>query len=171
MTRTGGARARRAARLAAMAAAALAFASPVAGQSPQPRPDIVIERWSTPSTVAAGDTITVVVHVANAGQSAAAPFVNELRLDRSGSGATLTRPARWETPALQPGHTLRAEVRLPIALPEPPGEYALRVLADVDRAIAEENEHNNVAERRVIVTAPPRPSPTPTAGTKPSPGI
>jgi len=161
MTSTGGSRARRVAKLAAMAAAALAFASPVAGQSPQPHPDIVVERWSTPSTAPAGGTITVVVHVANTGQSASAPFTNELRLDRTGAGTALTRPARWETPALQPGQVLRAEVTLPMALPEPPGEYVLRVLADVDRAVAEENEHNNLAERRMIVTAPPALTPSP----------
>ncbi|MBI4915545.1 MAG: hypothetical protein HY825_06825 [Acidobacteria bacterium] len=152
----------------ALAAAALGLASPLPGQSPQPLPDIVVERWSTPSTVAASGTITVVVHMANAGRSASAPFTNELRLDRTGTGATLTRPARWETPALQPGHTLRAEVSLPIALNEPPGEFVLRVLADVDRAVAEENEHNNLAERRLIVTAPPRPSPA--AERAPHPG-
>jgi subtilase family serine protease len=146
---------------AAMVAAALAFAVPASGQAAPARPDIVVERWSTPSSAPAGGTITVVVHVANAGQSASAPFTNELRLDRTGTGAILTRPARWEAAALQPGHTLRAEVRLPIALPEPAGEYVLRVLADVDRAVAEENEHNNLAERRLIVTARPALTPSP----------
>jgi len=164
MASRGEVRGRSSAAVAAMAAAALAFAAPPSDEPQQSRPDIVVERWSTPSTAVAGLTITVVVHVTNAGQAASAPFTNELRLDRTGTGATLTRPARWEAPVLQPGHTRRAEVRLPIALPEPPGEYVLRVVADVDRAIAEENEHNNLAERRLTITAQPGPDPASTPG-------
>jgi len=141
-----------------MAAAALAFASPVAGQSPPPRPDIVIERWSTPSAAPAGLTITVVVHVANTGQSAAAQFVNELRLDPPPGMRVAIEPARWETAALQPGRTAHADVTLLIPRTALPGEYVLRVLADVTKAVSEGNEHNNLAERRLIVLVPPGPT-------------
>ena len=146
--------------LGSLAVASSIFLESGRALAADPLPDIVVERWSTPSTAPAGSTITVVAQVANVGRAASTPFVSELRLDPPSGTRVAIEPTRWETAALQPGRTAHAEVTLTIPRTSLPGEYVLRVLADVKKAVSEENEHNNLAERRLIVTAPPGPTPS-----------
>ncbi|MEW6338488.1 MAG: CARDB domain-containing protein [Acidobacteriota bacterium] len=154
MTSPGGVRARNRARLAGVAAAALAFASPVAGQSPPPRPDLVVERWRTPASAAAGSSLTAAIRLTNTGQGSAGRFVSELRLQRAGPASARIAKARWEVTGVAPGQSAQREVALAVPPGLAAGEYVLRVVADVDSAVAEKNEQNNVAERTLRITAP-----------------
>ncbi|MGE5234725.1 MAG: CARDB domain-containing protein [Acidobacteriota bacterium] len=126
----------------------------------EPRPDITIERWSTPATAPAGSVVEVVVHMTNRGQAVAGGFPSELRLDPIAPGQARIRPTRWNTESLKPGQRVESRLSLPIPRPVSPGEYVLRVEVDVNNAVREENEHNNLAERRLVVT-PPRPPASP----------
>jgi subtilase family serine protease len=126
------------------------------------RPDLVVERWTTPTIAAPNTTITVGVRIANTGQAVSRRFVSELRLDSSTPNDTVPPPVRWTTEPTRPGQAAQANVKLPIPKTVAPGEYVLRVLADVANAVVEENEHNNVAERVLIIALPiVPPSPTP----------
>jgi subtilase family serine protease len=136
------------------AAAVLVAAAPFAFAD-GPRADLVIERWSTPSAVYAGDVLDVVVRMTNRGQAAAGRFANELRLESLARGTAPVVKVRWSTEGLAAGQSGERGVSLAIPGPTVPGEYAVRVEVDVGDTVAEENEHNNLAERRVVVT--PRP--------------
>lgn len=141
--------------------ALLAIVLPGSGEPAESRPDIVVVRWSTPSTAPSGGAITVVVHLVNSGQAPSSRFANELRLDPPVPGSAPIQPARWETEPLNPGQSVKAEVNLPVPSTALPGAYVLRVIADASSVVAEDNEYNNLAERRLIVTAPRGPTPSP----------
>ncbi len=147
--------------LGSLAVASSTLVGPGTALAAESRPDIVVERWSTPSAAPAGRTITVVVHLVNVGEAPSGRFANVLRLDPPVPGTALIEPAHWGTEPLKPGQSVKTEVKLPIPNATLPGEYVLRVIADASKAVAEVNEHNNLAERRLIVTAHPGSTPPP----------
>jgi subtilase family serine protease len=137
-----------------VAVAALVVIASGPALAAEPGPDIVIERWSTPRSVAAGSTFTVVVNLANTGRVTSGKFTSEVRLNPPEPAALRIDPVCWTTEALRPGQPSQGALRLSLPRAAPPGEYVLQVIVDVDHAVAEENEHNNLAERRLLVTIP-----------------
>jgi subtilase family serine protease len=116
-------------------------------------PDLVVERWWTPASTAAGSSSRVVVRLANTGQGAAGPFACEVRLGRPGATGAPLANVRWDVAALAPGQPAQREVVLAIPAHLGAGEYVLRVAADVEGTVAERNEQNNLAERTLRLVA------------------
>lgn len=120
-------------------------------------PDLVVERWRTPPSVAAGAPLTAAIRLTNRGQGAAGRFVSELRLERPGPVSAPIARVRWGVDGVAPGQPTQRDVVLAVPNGLAAGEYVLRVVADVDKSVAEGNEQNNVAERTLGITAPKNP--------------
>lgn len=120
-------------------------------------PDLVVERWRTPASAAAGTSLSATVRLTNTGQGATGRFVNELRLEWPGPASAPIAKVRWEVAGVASGQPAQRDVVLVVPRGLAAGEYVLRVVADIDRAVAERNEQNNVAERTLGITTSKNP--------------
>ncbi|HEX7050967.1 MAG TPA: CARDB domain-containing protein [Longimicrobiales bacterium] len=124
-----------------------------------PAPDLVIAGTlgATPTTVAAGDVVTLsVMNVRNEGSAASGDFGYGIYLS---ADSTITAADTWlrgdSLPSLAPATTAARDVG-GATIPETiqPGSYYIGVLLDADDGVPESDETNNFASARLTVTAP-----------------
>ena len=126
------------------------------------RPDLVARSLAAPTSVTAGQTVSMTTTIANAGSGVAAASTARLYLstDRTvGAGDTALGPVA--VPSLAAGGTHTATVRATLPATAAVGTYMLLLRADDGGVVAESNETNNTFAVQLVATAPTPTSPQP----------
>jgi len=124
-------------------------------------PDLVVDSVTTPPVATMGSSINVEWVIRNAGNVAAANWVDQLTLRLPAGGLVanlLTRPAGAAAPlAAGTSVTLSSTVTIP-ATGVVPGNYRVDVATDSTGLVVESNEGNNVGSGGTLqLVLPPRP--------------
>lgn len=123
------------------------------------RPDLTITKVSAPTEAKQGGTITVDTIVKNQGSAAAGAFRISLYLSPDAIISESDRVLGFgDVPDLGPGMMREGSAVANIPADLKPGSYYVGVMVDSEKAVAEENESNNVmfADKKITITAPDR---------------
>lgn len=115
------------------------------------RPDLIVSAMGIPSTARAGDTISVSYTVRNQGPPKAGASTLACFLVRSGVSSV----SLGTIPVGSINRNATRSGRLTVSIPAntAPGEYAVRLIADIGHMVTESNESNNSADRSISITA------------------